>query len=144
MVSAVRALHADIGLRGFRQMLDQWLPKLGQPLYGWPPPDGFPDVSKKWAANLLPRWNFALALAGGQIEGVNVPMDKLMEIGGVESVEDGVEFFGGVIFNRLLSEAERLVYQGYAGGGKIGEGDARQRLMECVALMVASPQFQWT
>ena len=144
MISALRALHADVGLRGYRQLTDHWLHQMGQALYHWPPPDGYPDTSRKWAAGLLPRWNFGLALATDQIEGVRVPFERLMEAGGVSDAAGAVEFFGGLLFSRPLSGPERALFGAYVGGGKLTDGGVQQRLKEAIGLMIASPAFQWT
>jgi uncharacterized protein (DUF1800 family) len=42
---------------------------MGQPLYQWPMPDGYPDDNDAWSSNILARWNFALDLAEGRISG---------------------------------------------------------------------------
>jgi uncharacterized protein (DUF1800 family) len=36
------------------------LTALGQPLFAWDTPDGYPDKAEYWAGNILPRWNFAV------------------------------------------------------------------------------------
>jgi uncharacterized protein (DUF1800 family) len=69
LVSALRQLNAatDAG-----PALHEYLQRMGQPYFGWPTPDGYPDVAGPWTGNLLPRWQFALALAQGEIKGTQV------------------------------------------------------------------------
>ena len=33
------------------------LQKMGQPLFGWPMPNGYPTDAKSWTGGLIPRWN---------------------------------------------------------------------------------------
>jgi uncharacterized protein (DUF1800 family) len=49
--------------------LQQQLAALGEPLFAWPTPDGAPDRDDAWRFNLLPRWQFAVALARGEMDG---------------------------------------------------------------------------
>src|SRR2546423_1023546 len=48
---------------------------MGQPLYLWPMPDGFPEKPSAWTSTLLPRWNFALALASNGIPNTRVDLN---------------------------------------------------------------------
>ncbi|MBL8049466.1 MAG: DUF1800 domain-containing protein [Chthonomonas sp.] len=52
---------------------------MGQPLYEWPMPDGFPVDTDAWAGSLLARWNFAVALGEDRVPGVVVRWDELTE-----------------------------------------------------------------
>jgi uncharacterized protein (DUF1800 family) len=51
-----------------------WVERMGQPLYAAAAPTGFPEVGEAWvsAGALLSRMHFAVALAGGAIDGVEV------------------------------------------------------------------------
>ena len=42
------------------------LHRMGQGLFQYPTPDGYPDEESPWLGTLLWRWNFAFALAGGK------------------------------------------------------------------------------
>ena len=52
--------------------LQRALAGLGQLPFDWPTPDGYPDTQEHWSARMLPRWNFALALASNAIPGTHV------------------------------------------------------------------------
>ncbi|WP_457653480.1 DUF1800 domain-containing protein [Rhodocaloribacter sp.] len=75
-VSALRALDAD--LDDPRGMLN-WLRKMGQPLYAYQAPTGYPDRAEAWinTGTLLNRMNFAMRLASGRIRGVTVNLPAL-------------------------------------------------------------------
>ena len=75
-MGAVRALHADI-----RQpyQLFTWMDKMGEKIYFYQAPTGFPDKAQYWinTGALLNRMNFGLALASNRIPGVHVDLAAL-------------------------------------------------------------------
>jgi uncharacterized protein (DUF1800 family) len=68
VVSANRALDGD--LYPSRQLYG-WMAKMGQPLYNYQAPTGFPDKADYWvsSATVLNRVNFALHAARGMVPG---------------------------------------------------------------------------
>src|SRR5207248_9159144 len=73
--SALRATGADTHAHAD---LTGALARLGQPLFAWPTPDGFPDRGEAWIGTLLWRWNFAFALQAGELPNVKVPKEDLL------------------------------------------------------------------
>ena len=69
LVSALRLSGADTD---GAKPLQEWLDAMGQPLYQWPMPDGYPDHTAAWTGSLLARWNFGLALCSGSIQGTQL------------------------------------------------------------------------
>ena len=74
--SALRATGADL--------LDpagtvDWIARMGQPLYAYQAPTGYPDRAEAWvnAGALLNRMNFGLQLAGGEVPGVHLDLPAL-------------------------------------------------------------------
>ncbi len=76
-VSSLRALNADTN-GGQIQAL---LAKMGEQLYGYQAPTGYPDNAEDWVNTgaLLERMNFAVALAANQIPGTRVDLKKFDE-----------------------------------------------------------------
>jgi hypothetical protein len=74
MVSAMRALRVDT--QADRALLEP-LQRMGHGLFQYPTPDGYPDEELPWMGTLMWRWNFALALAGGKQNGVQVDLHEL-------------------------------------------------------------------
>jgi uncharacterized protein (DUF1800 family) len=70
-VSAARSLNfeTDAG-NAFQGHLDA----MGQPLFGWPMPDGYPDRTTAWTGSVLPRWNFAWAICHGEVGGTRLDL----------------------------------------------------------------------
>jgi hypothetical protein len=73
VVSALRGLNAETD---GGPALQEYLQRMGQPYFAWPTPDGFPDRSAPWQGNLLPRWQFSLALARDEVEGTRAVLPE--------------------------------------------------------------------
>jgi uncharacterized protein (DUF1800 family) len=71
---------ASDGGRGIQRELE----KMGQLPFGWPTPDGYPDTEEHWSGRMLPRWNFALALAANEIPGTRLASPSLPEASALE------------------------------------------------------------
>jgi len=84
-VSAVRATGAEIGMPGTPRgnaglaSLGAWIERMGQPIYRYQAPTGFPDRAATWlnAGTLAARLSFGLKLATGAVPGVDVPIATL-------------------------------------------------------------------
>lgn len=74
LISSLRAVDAqtDAG-----DALQNHLDAMGQPLFGWPMPDGYPDRTAAWTGTLLARWNFAHQLVNNEIGGTRINTDGL-------------------------------------------------------------------
>lgn len=75
-VSAIRALGGDTN---GSPRLGQFIGKMGQPLYLYQPPTGYPDKAEQWVNTgaLLERLNFGLALGSNRIPGTVVDLKNL-------------------------------------------------------------------
>ena len=74
MVSSIRAVGAQTdGGPGLQRRLEE----MGQPLFQWPMPDGYPVDADAWTGTLLARWNFALDLCHDRIEGTRGEFEDL-------------------------------------------------------------------
>lgn len=130
-VSALRALGADTdGGAGIQQHLEA----MGQPSFGWPMPDGYPEKQPSWTGAMVPRWNFALALAGGTIDSTALDMPALR----AAARHAGLSPHDAVL---------HLAFGPSAAG--MGVTDLRGRtsdypdVSEYCALVLASPAFAW-
>lgn len=141
VVSALRALNADTAnYRPIRFALES----MGQLPFNWAAPNGYPDVSAAWMSNLLPRWNFALSLLKINFAGANVPVDRLLEAGGIDNTADALNLFAGLIYGAPLETADHTLFTDYIGSDPFQSRNTTLRLRESIALMLASPPFQWT
>lgn len=74
LVSAIRTVGAETNGAAVQTMLT----KLGEPLYGFQAPTGYPDTAEDWVNTgaLLERLNFAVALVSNRIPGTRVNLSK--------------------------------------------------------------------
>ncbi|MGI8884201.1 MAG: DUF1800 domain-containing protein, partial [Pyrinomonadaceae bacterium] len=74
VVSAIRTVGADTN----GAQIQALLAKMGEPLYGYIAPTGYPDMAEDWVNTgaLLERMNFAVALASNRIRGTRVDLSK--------------------------------------------------------------------
>ncbi len=103
-ISAVRGLDADI-----RQpyQLFNWINRMGQKMYYYQAPTGFPDKGQYWinTGSLLNRMNFGLALADQRIPGIKVNLAALNNNHEPESSEAALVTYGKLILpERNLAE----------------------------------------
>ena len=75
VVSGIRTIGAETNGQGIQQMLA----KMGEQLYNWQAPTGYPDTAEDWVNTgaLLERMNFAVALASNRIPGTRTDLAKL-------------------------------------------------------------------
>jgi len=71
VVSSIRGLGAEVSSP--RRDLYTWLEKMGQPVYSYQAPTGFPDKAETWinGGTVVNRINFAFALVSNRIGGVH-------------------------------------------------------------------------
>jgi uncharacterized protein (DUF1800 family) len=95
-IGAVRALHADL-----RQpyQLYTWIDKMGEKMYYYQAPTGFPDKAQYWinTGALLNRMNFGLALASNRIPGIHVDLAALNNNHEPESAQAALVTYGKLI-----------------------------------------------
>jgi uncharacterized protein (DUF1800 family) len=117
-------------LRGFDAETDcgpaihRHLANMGQSLYEWPMPDGYPDRTSAWTGSLLARWNFASALVEGKIQGSSVDFERLKSKMHAFSVEE-------LVLNTSPS-VRNIAWK------RFGSEPAKT-----AALALCSPEFQW-
>jgi uncharacterized protein (DUF1800 family) len=77
--SAIRTLGAETDAR---PALAQWIGKMGEPLYGYQAPTGYPDAADYWVNTgaLLERLNFSLALVSNRIPGTRVDLSRFVGV----------------------------------------------------------------
>ncbi len=142
-VSAFRALAADTDGGGAVQ---KHLADMGQPLYQWPMPDGFPEKASAWTSVLLPRWKFALALASNGMPGTKVDLEPLFKDLKADSLALKLKALGQTILGKSMDSPELSELKGQLQSHvqKAQADSVPEQILtaELAALMIASPQFQ--
>jgi uncharacterized protein (DUF1800 family) len=95
-ISAVRATQADVQ-QPFQLFL--WCNRMGQKLYYYQAPTGFPDKASYWinTGSLLNRMNFGLAFATEKIPGVKLNLTSLTNNHEPESMEAALNLYSNVL-----------------------------------------------
>ncbi len=137
IVSALRLTDATTDAR---PVVYNFLRRMGQPLFEWPTPDGPSDVAGSWANNLLPRWQFALRLAGGNLTGAETLIPSFLEQSESLSPPQILQQLSEIFIGRPFSaDAERDILSTFLAENLPVEGQIK--LM--IAGILASPPFQW-
>jgi hypothetical protein len=112
------------------------LNNLGQGLFSWDTPDGYPDKIEYWAGNIVPRWAYASFISALNST-TSVAVDTTAyRAGSPDAAVDLMDqnFFGGemplVTRNALLT---------YIKGGTFND----TRVRETIGLAVSANAFQW-
>lgn len=135
VVSSLRALGADTHAH---PQVVEFLGRMGQALFEYPTPDGYPQHDDAQAASLLWRWSFATSLAQQQIPTVTAP---LLELDAAFIAANGArlsptERWATHLLGRAPSPALRERLE--ASQRAFGSND----LPAAVGLLLASPEFQ--
>ncbi len=133
--SALRALSADTdGGNG----IQEYLAAMGQPLYQWPMPDGFPSKTSAWTGSLLGRWNFALALTSDHINGTTVDIEGIHGHYGANDLDRMLETILSLPANHPSMSELKTALKKY----QVSNGHNFQEISVLAGLCVASPVFQ--
>lgn len=137
VASALRAVAADTHAR---RSLTEYLERMGQPPFGYPTPDGYPDEGLAWLGTLLWRWNFAFELTAGRIGGVRIPRRKLARcLGFRKPSEVRTEALVAHAVGRAPGKAEARALEACAA--ELSAPSARGK-SGLIGLILASPAFQ--
>jgi len=95
-ISAIRALDADVK-QPYQVFI--WINKMGQKIYYYQAPNGYPDRSEYWinSGSLLNRMNFGLAIASGRIPGLKINLAELNDNREPESQEAALVAYGKIM-----------------------------------------------
>ena len=103
-VSAVRALGAEI--TDPRDLIT-WIGRMGQPLYAYQAPTGYPDRADAWVntGSLLNRMNFGLHLATGGVSGTRFDLSALYGGREPESLDEALRIYAAILLPERDIEA---------------------------------------
>ncbi len=136
MLGALRATVDRSSVSKVALLSNRYLTALGQPMFFWEPPDGYPDSAEYWAGGILQRWNFANYITTTSSTEAKMDFARFT----VDRTPDGVAnsiskyCFGGEMPDRLKTQ---LV--SYASAGTLNDA----RIRETIALALSSSTFNW-
>ena len=134
VVSSLRALEADVKNP---QPLMRWFDRMGEPLYGYLPPTGFPDYAESWAnsGTLIARMNFGIHLAAGRINGIT--LKQLPEDSAGLTTEEVLARYSKLLLpaqdtSAIASEVKQTI-----------PDDAERKEVQVISMLLGSPEFQY-
>ena len=134
-VSSLRALEADVKNP---MPLMQWFDRMGEPLYGYEPPTGYPDYAESWtnSGTLIARLNFGVRLATGRIGGTVLKrLPRQSEH--TPTTDEALAMYSKLLLpaqdtSAIASEVKEMV-----------PADAKRKDMQVVSMLIGSPEFQY-
>ncbi|MFV0389584.1 MAG: DUF1800 domain-containing protein [Pyrinomonadaceae bacterium] len=167
LVSSLHAVNADVKNS---QTLVSLLAQMGEPLYGYQAPTGYPDTSEDWvnAGALIERMNFAVLLSANQIPQTKVNLQQFAGKTNDETLQNSISqiLFGEVSETTkatLLKQAEMPLKEGTLTymdndsvdsdnpepmaernrqGGRLKKASGDPQIVKIVSLVLGSPEFQ--
>jgi uncharacterized protein (DUF1800 family) len=134
VAASLRMLNAESDCGSAVQ---DYLLRMGQVPFNWPTPDGYPDRAAAWQGNLLPRWQFAFALARNELDKTEVDLPALLA---ASTYDNPLDAFSTLLLGSPLPTGEReaLLAAIRAAGASDDE------LLPILAGgLLASSAFQW-
>jgi uncharacterized protein (DUF1800 family) len=146
LVSATRAIGAQPDPSNPRAMLSliKAMRDLGQPLFGWSPPNGYPQLGAAWitTGGMLARWNTAIRLADNQFSGITADLSHLAPHDGTATTL--IDALSRTFLPAELPPIARTALIDYLGGptATLEQSAIQTQLPSLVGLLLASPIFQ--
>jgi len=123
--SAIRALDGELT---FPQQTTQFIAKMGQPLYLYQAPTGYPDRADQWVNTgaLLERLNYGLALSTNKLRGARVDVKRVAAGTDTSDKQQVMERAIAALLNGEVSPQTRTVLdrqltEGVAVKGELGD-----------------------
>ncbi len=110
-------------------------------------PDGYTDYASLWIADMLLRWNAAIVIVYGVLPGAKIDLNNLVRSQNVELTPRGVlDYFAQHLLGRAMTQPELDTIWGYVskkGEPNLTTDAGRKRMADAIALIAASPAFQY-
>jgi hypothetical protein len=119
---------------------------MGQPLYQYQPPTGYPDTAEQWVNTgaLLERLNFGLALSSNRIQGTAVDLNKIAK--GIEPskqrkvLDRAIEaLLAGDVSDQTRAILDKQLLEGLPVKGELGAGTESGTDGEMDSMMAPQP-----
>ena len=133
LVSAMRSTNPNVASMS---PLNAQLGVLGQSLFSWDTPDGYPDKIEYWAGNIVPRWSFGTTMSTYKST-TALAVDTTQYLAG--SPDAAIDLIDQNFFGGETPLATRTGLLSYLKAGTFND----TRVRETIALAIAANAFQW-
>ena len=126
-----------------RKTLNIHIIELGQPLYAYQAPTGYPEDSREWinSGALISRMNFALALADRSLIDVAISTDTFMHGVEIDKSDQVLDRLNKVLLQGELGKSTRATLEKQALNNH-DDGTSTVNVTQLTALVLGSPEFQ--
>jgi len=154
VASTLRALDAEVS---DPKRIIHWIRRMGQPIYAYSAPTGFPDRGEAWTdvGPLLVRVNFGLELSSANIKGVTFDPDSFLAERRLISLQEAIAMF----FPLLMPERSPHLTLELVGAKaemaeprkeeivdsrseQVAAKETRSFMAQAVGILIGSPEFQ--
>ncbi|MEP6999037.1 MAG: DUF1800 domain-containing protein [bacterium] len=132
LISSMRAAGASVTATN---VVNTQLTAMGQALFNWATPDGYPDTVEYWSGGIAPRWQMATNMSNYKQAAITVDHTPFV-VGGVDGTIDQID---QRIFAGEISPSTKAALRAYLAAGTLNEARAR----ETIGLAMAASDFQW-
>ncbi|MEM7550299.1 MAG: DUF1800 domain-containing protein [Bacteroidota bacterium] len=151
VASTIRAVNGSV--TNYRPLI-KWCNEMGQPLYAYQAPTGYPETSEFWVngSALLNRMNFGTGIAVGLNQAVNVDLEALNNNRMPESEKEALEVYLQLLlperntketYDILLPILSDPTFNNKINMESRNPSSASQNTLEqVVGLIIGSPEFQ--
>jgi len=146
MVAALRGVGAEVAPD--EEFLRE-TGRLGQRLFQWRTPDGYPDRPEPWAGTtgLSERWRFCNLLLSGKLKGATVDVEHQSPVA-LSSADDIAQYWlrriaGGEVSAKTQAVVTSFLSQGNSPKARVAKSHRAERLRMAAVLALFSPEFQW-
>ncbi|MFN0132886.1 MAG: DUF1800 domain-containing protein [Phycisphaerales bacterium] len=139
LVSGLRALGAVVTPPAGNSSwnMQTALLSAGHQVFGWSPPNGYPDTAEYWSGLLLPRWNFGASMMNNEYTGVTV--DLVAVTGGATQAAPIADRLNLLLTANRMTATEKSSLTSYM----LPNNPSTTRIREAIGLATATPTFQW-
>ncbi|MBX3014752.1 MAG: DUF1800 family protein [Caldilineaceae bacterium] len=127
---------------------------MGQPLFAWSPPNGYPDDKATWSSTMpmLQRWRICNSLIGWRYGGDGENKDDyrlaFTNPASVKTPNAIVDYWSERLLGLRLPDHERQAVVDFMASGRnpafdLPESDITERLRYMIGLIFMGPSFQW-
>jgi uncharacterized protein (DUF1800 family) len=139
VVSAVRAL--GINVTSYSSLRGTQLPGMGQGMYAWATPDGFPTEYAYWGTLPLARWNYLFNLANNSVSGATFSVATFRA--GAVTPAQVADRIDRVVFANEMPRDDKNALIAYLGTTTPPTNPSDSRVRDGIGLALSSPAFQW-
>jgi uncharacterized protein (DUF1800 family) len=146
VATTARAMNAEVTIT---LPMEQWIGRMGEPLFLCQPPTGYSDKAETWvnAGALLNRLNFALTFAGDKMGGATVDLKSILGEQAVQDPEAALAQSIQIFLDGQIAPSTQQTLEDHLKDPQILRASLDDQVKEVnqgliVGLVLGTPEFQ--